>query len=73
MACYVMEPSHYSNQCLLLVNEVLWCSQQSNVIPSAQATNLYDEFKNHTFQIAASSTSGQWTTTNMERFYIFLT
>ena len=42
MACCLMAPSHYLNQCWLLISEVL-----SNFKVSVQATILYDEFEKY--------------------------
>ena len=43
MACCLMAPSHYLNQCWLLSIEVLWHSPESNLTVSAKATILYYE------------------------------
>ena len=40
--------------------EAMWHSPESNFTVSAQATILYNEFENHTFEIAATSPSGHW-------------
>ena len=40
MACCLMAPSHYLNQCWLFVNEVLWHSPESNFRASAETTSL---------------------------------
>ena len=54
MACCLRALSHYLNQCRLLsINE-------NNLIASAQATILYDEFENYTFKINATPHKGQW-------------
>ena len=60
MACCLMAPSHYLNQCWLLISEVLWHLPESNSTVRAPATTLYDEFENYTFQIAATSPRRQW-------------
>ena len=39
MACCLMAPSHYSNQCWLLINGVLWHSPMTDFTESAQNTN----------------------------------
>ena len=53
MACYLMAPNHYLNQCYLLTSEVLWHSPQNNFAASAPATILY-EFENYTSKITAT-------------------
>ena len=47
MACCLTQPSHYLNQCLLLMREVLWSSHESSIIASAQATIPYNAFENY--------------------------
>ena len=54
MACYLTAPSHYLNQCWLLISEVLWHSPESNFTASAQTTLLYSEFEDYTFKINAT-------------------
>ena len=43
MACCLMAPSHYLNQCWLLSIEVLWHSPESKLTVSAKATILHNE------------------------------
>ena len=69
MACCLMAPSHYLNQCWLLINEVLWHSSESNSTANAKVTSLCDEFEDYTFKISATSTSGQWVNTYFLKFY----
>ena len=45
MAWCLMAPSHYLNQCWLLICEVLWYLHESNFIASVQTTILYNEFE----------------------------
>ena len=56
MACCLATPSHYLNQC------ILWHSPMSNLTVSSQATVLYNEFENCTFEITATSPR-QWVDT----------
>ena len=42
--CCLLAPSHYLNQCWLIISEVLW--PESNFRMSAQAIILYNEFEN---------------------------
>ena len=44
MACCLKAPSHYPNQCWLLIGEVLWHSPESNFTASTQTTIPYNEF-----------------------------
>ena len=48
MACCLMAPSHYLNQCWLLISEILWHSPKSNFTASTQTTSLYNEFEKYT-------------------------
>ena len=45
MAWCLMAPSHYLNQCWLLMNEVLWYSSESNSTSRAQAIILHNELE----------------------------
>ena len=60
MAFCLTARNHYLNQWWLLMSEVLWHSFESNFTASAQGTLLYNEFKNFTFKIPATSPRGQW-------------
>ena len=51
MACCMMAPNYYLNQCSLLSSEVLRQSPESNSTPSAQASLQYHEFENDAFKI----------------------
>ena len=42
------------------MSEVLCYSSESNFQERAQATILYNEFKNHTFEITNTSPRDQW-------------
>ena len=48
MACCLTAPSHYLNQCWLLLIEVLQHLPQRNFTVSAQATILWHKFANYT-------------------------
>ena len=39
MACFLTAPSHYLNQCWLIINGVLWHSPKTNFTENAQAIN----------------------------------
>ena len=53
MACCLMAPSHYLNQCCLFISEVLWHSPESYFALSIQ-------FQNYTCRITATPPRGQW-------------
>ena len=58
-ACRLLAPTQELNQWRLLISEVLWHSPESNFKLSAQATILYNEFENYTFEITATYFRGQ--------------
>ena len=60
MNCCLTAPSHYLNQCKHHICETLWDSPESNFTVRVWGTILYDEFKNYTFEITATSPSSQW-------------
>ena len=43
----LMAPSHYLNQCWLLISQSLWHSPEWNIPASGQAIVLYNEFENY--------------------------
>ena len=45
MACCLISPSHYLNQCWLLTNEIRWHSPENTFTMSAQTTILYRVWK----------------------------
>ena len=51
-------PSHYINQCCLLINEVPWHSPESNFITGDQVDILHNECENRSFTITAISHRG---------------
>ena len=59
MAWCLMAPSHYLNQCWLLICGVIWQLPERNEIASAQATNQYNELENYTFEINTTYIGGQ--------------
>ena len=60
MACCLTAPSHYLNQCWLLISDVSWHSSENNWTVSAQAIILYNNFENDALKITATSPRGQW-------------
>ena len=45
MACCLTAPSHYLNQCWLIIKGVLWHSPESNFTGNAQDINAWNEFE----------------------------
>ena len=59
MACCLTVPSHYLNECWILIREARWHSSESNSTLSNQGTILY-EFLIYIFKIMATPPRGQW-------------
>ena len=51
IACCLMTPSHYLNNCWLWISRVVWHSPESNFTVSAHVTIMYNEFENHIFKL----------------------
>ena len=60
MVCCLVAPSHYLNQCILIICKVLRHSPESNFTASAQTTILNNEFENYSFKVTPASPRGQW-------------
>ena len=62
MACCLIAPSHYLDQCWLNINEVLWHSIHMRTILQwvSGATILYNEFDCYICEISITSTRDQW-------------
>ena len=45
MACCLMAPSHYLNQCWLLISEVLWHSPDSNFTENTEDIYRWNQFE----------------------------
>ena len=60
MACCLTAPSHYLNQCWLIISEVLWHSHKGNSIGNAEVIYHSCQFENFKFKIAVRSPRGQW-------------
>ena len=60
LACCLTVPSHYLNQCWLLITKLLWHSPECNFTASAKTTILYHEYENYTFEVAVPSLISKW-------------
>ena len=58
MAWCLTAPSHYLNQCWLLIIEVLWHSSESNSTARAQAIILQNELESYILKITVISLRG---------------
>ena len=60
MACCLTAPSHYLNQCWLMISEVLWHSPDSNFTESTQNIYRWNEFEIYSFETVVKFPRGQW-------------
>ena len=55
MACCLMAPSHYLNQCWLIISKVLWHLSEDIIIRRFEDTNQWSKIKNCIFKITLRS------------------
>ena len=60
MVCCLTAPSHYLNQCWLIISEVQWHSYQCNFRRDAPTINHLNPFENYIFKISLKFPRGQW-------------
>ena len=60
MACCLTAPSHYRNQCWLIIRGVLWHSSENSFAGIAQGINSGYEFEKHILKIIFKSPRCQW-------------
>ena len=60
MACCLTAPSHYLNQCWLIIDEVPWHSSQGIILRWCEDTNQLNKIENCSFKMASRSPRGQW-------------
>ena len=60
MACCLTAPSHYPNQCWLIISEVLWHSPDGNFTENAQHIYPWYDLENYEFKTTATSPRAQW-------------
>ena len=60
MACCLTAPSHYLNQCWLIISKVFWYSHKNHFKGKAHDIYLQYEFENLWFEITVISPRGQW-------------
>ena len=61
MACCLTAPSHYLNQCWLIINKVMWHSSEDIIIRTFEDTNQWSKIENYIYKMALRSPRGQWT------------
>ena len=60
MACCLIAPRHYLNQCWPIIRQVFWHSHESNLTGNAHDIYHWCEFKNDWLKVIALSPRGQW-------------
>ena len=60
MACCLMAPSHYLNQCWLIISKVQWHSFEGNFTIDTSAINHWNYLENYLSKILFKSPRGQW-------------
>ena len=60
MACCLTAPSHYLNQCWLIISKVLWYSSEGIIMRRSEDTNQQKKFENYILRISLRSPRGQW-------------
>ena len=60
MACCLTTPSHYLNQCWLIISKVQWHSSEGNFVSDTAATIHKKKLDNYLSKIKSKSPRGQW-------------
>ena len=60
MACCLTAPSHYLNQCWLIIGEMPWHSSEGIIVRRCEDTIQWNKIENCSFKMASSSPRGQW-------------
>ena len=60
MACCLTAPSHYLDECWLIISGVLWLSPESHFTWYAQDSYLWNKFENYWFKITNTPPRDQW-------------
>ena len=60
MACCLRAPSHYLNQCWLIISQVFWHKSNNNFTGDAHDIYPWYQFENYLFKIRAACSRGQW-------------
>ena len=72
MACCLMAPSHYLNQCWFIISKVHWYSSEGNFSRDASAINHWDEFEKYLSKIWFETFRGQWAKGTAHRLWPLL-
>ena len=60
MSCCLTAPSHYLDQCWLMISEVLWHSPDSNFTENTLDIYHWNDFEIYSFETVVKSHRGQW-------------
>ena len=60
MACCLTAPSHYLNQCWLIIRKVQWYSSEDNFTSDISAINHWNKLENYLYKIHWNLPGGQW-------------
>ena len=60
MACCLTAPSHYLNQCWLIISKVQWHSSEGNFTTETSAINHKHYLEKYSFKISFKSPRGWW-------------
>ena len=60
MACCLTAPSHYLNQCWLIISKVMWHLLEGIIMRISEDTNRSNKIENYTSRITFRSPRGQW-------------
>ena len=60
MACCLMAPSHYLNQCWLIISKVQWHSSECKFTRDSSAISHWNWLENYLSKILFKSPRGQW-------------
>ena len=60
MAFCLTAPSHYLNQCWLIISKIKLHSSDSNFTSDNSAINHWNKFEDHSSKISVKSPRGQW-------------
>ena len=60
MACCLTAPSHYLNQCWLIISKVHWHSYEGNLTQDTLAINHLHYLENYLSKLSFKSPRGQW-------------
>ena len=68
MACCLTAPSHYLNQCWLIISKVLWHLSEDIIIRRFDDINQQSKIEDYIFKITLRSPKGQWVKISMWYF-----